>query len=139
MKDVAWLAPEGHEMTDDAWNADFVRSLGMLLNGSAIEEVDERGDPILGDTLLVLLNAHSDEVPFTLPPLDDDHQWRRVVDTYEPHSSDRSFRSGGRYPLQGRSVAVFKVTPPVRDRRLPVEAERAAETALAAVSEPVES
>ena len=44
-------------MADDAWNADFVRSLGMLLSGNAIEEVDERGEPIIGDTLLVLLNA----------------------------------------------------------------------------------
>jgi glycogen operon protein len=111
----------------------------MLLNGSAIEEVNERGEPIIGDTLLVLLNAHSDKVPFTLPPLDDNHQWRRVVDTFEPHSSDRSFKSGGRYPLQGRSVAVFKVTPPVRDRRVTVDAERAAEPAVAPVSEPVES
>ena len=70
VKDVAWLAPDGREMNDEAWNADFVRSLGMLLSGNAIEEVDERGEPIVGDTLLVLLNAHTDEVPFTLPALD---------------------------------------------------------------------
>src|SRR5882672_4155152 len=31
VKDVAWLAPDGREMNDEAWNADFVRSLGMLL------------------------------------------------------------------------------------------------------------
>jgi glycogen operon protein len=145
VKDVAWLAPDGREMNDEAWNADFVRSLGMLLNGSAIEEVNERGEPIVGDTLLVLLNAHNDKVPFTLPPLDDNHQWRRVVDTFEPQTPDRSFRAGGRYPLQGRSVAVFKVTPPVRDRRRDAstepaaEAERAAETALVAVAATVES
>src|SRR5881296_1786343 len=87
VKDVAWLAPDGREMNDEAWNADFVRSLGMLLNGSAIEEVNERGEPIIGDSLLVLLNAHNDKVPFTLPPLDDNHQWRRVVDTFEPHTA----------------------------------------------------
>src|SRR6185369_837523 len=40
-KDVAWLAADGREMTDEAWNADFVRSIGMLLSGNAIEEVDE--------------------------------------------------------------------------------------------------
>ena len=59
VKDVAWFAPDGREMTDEAWNADFVRSLGMLLSGDAIDEVDERGEPIIGDTLLVLLNAHT--------------------------------------------------------------------------------
>ena len=52
MTDVAWLAPDGHEMNDDAWNDDVVRSIGMLLNGSAIEEVDERGEAVMGDTLL---------------------------------------------------------------------------------------
>src|SRR5262249_52973269 len=38
VKDVAWLTPDGHEMTDDAWNTGFVRILGMLLSGTAIEE-----------------------------------------------------------------------------------------------------
>ena len=33
VKDVAWLAPDGQEMNDQAWNADFVRSIGMLLSG----------------------------------------------------------------------------------------------------------
>src|SRR5579872_3836725 len=42
VKDVAWLAPDGKEMDDEAWNADFVRSIGMSLNGAAIEEVNER-------------------------------------------------------------------------------------------------
>jgi len=124
VKDVAWLAPDGREMTDEAWNADFVRSIGMLLNGSAIEEVNERGEPVIGDSVLVLLNAHTDKVPFTLPPLDVMHQWRRVIDTFDPHSQDKSFRSGARYPLQGRSVAVFKVTPPIKDRRRAIDFEQ---------------
>ncbi|HZR23185.1 MAG TPA: glycogen debranching protein GlgX [Vicinamibacterales bacterium] len=126
VSDVAWLAPDGHEMTDEAWNADFVRSLGMLLNGSAIDEVDERGQPIIGDTILVLLNAHSDKVPFTLPPLESSQQWRRVFDTCEAHGPDRIYRPQGRYPLEGRSVAVFRVVPPARDRRRTNEQERQA-------------
>ena len=79
MKDVAWLDPDGREMNDEAWNAPFVRSLGMLLSGNAIEEVDERGEPVVGDSLLVLLSAHSEDVPFTLPGLEHDQQWLRVV------------------------------------------------------------
>src|SRR4030095_10978988 len=62
VKDVAGLTPEGHEMDDAAWNAPFVRSLGMMLSGSAIDELTERGEPILGDTLVILLNGHSDAV-----------------------------------------------------------------------------
>ncbi len=116
-RDVAWLSPDGLEMTDEAWNADFVRSLGMLLSGSAIEEVDERGEPVLGETLLVLLNGHDDRVPFVLPSLGGEQQWFRVFDTFDAHAADRSFRPGMRYQLQGRSVAVLKVGAPIRERR----------------------
>jgi glycogen operon protein len=117
VKDVAWLAPDGREMTDEAWNADFVRSLGMLLPGNAIEEVDEQGQPITGDTLLALLNAHDEKVPFTLPPLEPDQQWQRLLDTAGGRAAETVFRAGVRYPLEGRSVAILKVIPPLRERR----------------------
>jgi len=117
VKDVAWLAPDGREMTDEAWNADFVRSLGMLLSGSAIEEVDERGEPVLGDTLLVLLNGHHDRISFVLPPLVADQLWFRVFDTLDPSLLEKSFRPGMRYQLQGQSVAVLKIGAPIRERR----------------------
>jgi isoamylase len=116
VKDLAWLAPDGREMNDDAWNADFVRSIGMLLSGSAIEETNERGEPILGDTLLVLLNAHTDKVPFILPGLDAAQRWQRVLDTFTPQARDAAYRAGGRYPLQGRSIAMFKVAASIRTR-----------------------
>jgi glycogen operon protein len=122
--DVAWLAPDGHEMDDAAWNADQTRSLGVLLNGDAIAETNERGKPIVGDTLLVLLNAHGDRVPFTMPPLPPDHQWQRVFDTRDPAASERSYKPGARYPLGGRTLALFKMTPPVRDRRRTIEQAR---------------
>ncbi len=116
-KDVAWLAPDGHEMTDEAWSADFVRCVGMLLSGTGIEEVDEHGEPILGDTLLLLLSAHHDEVRFTLPNLDPAHHWQRLFDTVDPHGAPRAVKAGTDYVLQGRSVALFKVSPPVVERR----------------------
>ena len=162
VKDVAWLAPDGREMTDEAWNADFVRCLGMVLSGNTIEEVDEQGEPLIGDTLLILLNAHTDKVPFTLPELSDGsdsaessdasvddaspdgseiagasadepspersstggariaHQWLRVFDTTATQAVAHPYRGGLSYPLQGRSLAVFKMTPPLRERRRPV-------------------
>jgi len=121
VKDLSWLTPDGKEMDDAAWNADFVRSLGMFLNGAAMEESNSRGEPIIGDSLLVLLNAHNEKVPFTLPPLEHDQAWRRVIDTVEPHAPDRGYKAGARYALQGRSVSVFVATPPVRERRHPSE------------------
>ena len=70
----------------------------MLLSGSAIEEVDERGELILGDTMLVLLNGHDEKVPFTLPPFESDQQWQRVFDTFDAQ--------GVRQPVQRRRSSI---------------------------------
>ena len=110
-------------MTDEAWNADFVRCLGMMLAGDVIEDVNERGEPIVGDTLLVLLNAHDEEVPFTLPGLEHEHQWRRVMDTADPRALERAFTAAAAIRSQGRSMAMFKMTPPIRERRMSAETE----------------
>ena len=117
VKDVAWLAPDGQEMNDQAWNADFVRSVGMLLSGHAIDELTAHGEPIVGDTLLVLLNAHSDGVPFTLPAVQPGQRWQRVFDTAALNSDSMAAAGDIPYPLAGRSVCAFKLTPPVFDRR----------------------
>src|SRR6478672_10649779 len=50
VKDIYWVDPTGHEMTDEAWNAPFVRSLGVLAVGEALDEVDEHGRQVTGDT-----------------------------------------------------------------------------------------
>jgi len=123
--DVTWLAPDGREMTDENWASDSVRSIGMLLSGTGIEEVDEHGEPIVGNTLLLLLNADHESLSFTLPPLDPTRHWQRVFDTIDPRLPSSQFR-GGSYALQGRSVALLKVAPPLVDRRRGFAAARAA-------------
>ena len=117
VKDIYWLDPSGREMTDEAWNAPFVRSLGVLMVGNALDEVDERGRQVTGDTLLILLNAHYDSVPFALPLVGDEKSWVRVVDTLEAHVEDRRFAGGTKYPLQGRALALFVLNSERRQRR----------------------
>src|SRR5205823_4356359 len=67
LKDLAWFRPDGVEMSREDWQKPFVRSLGYLLGGDAIPSADEQGQRMAGDTLLVLLNAHHELIPFTLP------------------------------------------------------------------------
>jgi glycogen operon protein len=104
-------------MTDEAWSAPFVRSLGVLMVGDALDEVDERGRHVTGGTLLILLNAHFEEVPFCLPRIDDNKAWVRVVDTIEARAPEKRFRGGARYPLNGRSLALFTLNDERRGRR----------------------
>jgi isoamylase len=108
VKDLSWLDPEGREMTDRAWNAHHVRCLGVRLSGDAIDEVDERGQRRTGDTLLVLLNAYDQPVPFALPVLPDGRCWEALVDTAEGDALCRRLPGGDQYDLQGRSLAVLR-------------------------------
>ena len=72
--------------------------------GNAIDEVDERGQPVAGDTLLVLLNAHHDLIEFTLPVEDPDERWERLMDTSDAEvPPDRLEGGTAIQPSGGRS------------------------------------
>ena len=107
VKDLVWFDPDGNEMTDDVWHAQHVRCLGMRLAGDTIEETDDRGRRIVDDTLLILLNAHHETVPFTLPQAGRRPSWTVVLDTTEAHTKKRRIRSGHEYMIQGRSLVVL--------------------------------
>jgi isoamylase len=107
VKDLVWLEPGGREMTDEMWHAPHVRCLGVCLSGGVIDEVDERGRPISDDTLLILLNAHDQVVPFRMPADGADGHWEIVLDTADPEARDEPVRPADDYPLEARSVAVF--------------------------------
>jgi isoamylase len=67
VQDLTWLRADGQEMSDSEWDAGWVRTLGVRLAGDALGEVDRNGDLLQDDTLLLLLNAHTEHVDFTLP------------------------------------------------------------------------
>ena len=117
VKDIYWLDPNGREMTDDTWNAPTARSLGVLMVGNVLDEVDERGRQVRGDTLLILINAHHDQVAFALPTLGDNTAWMRVLDTVEAYVPECRYSSGDTYSLQGRTLAVFNLNAESRARR----------------------
>ena len=99
-------------MNDEHWNANFVKCLGVRLAGDVIADVDERGEPIQGDTLLLLLNAHWEEIPFTLPQTKEGQIWETLVDTRDDYLPLRICRGGEKYPLYGRSLALLRTNIP---------------------------
>jgi glycogen operon protein len=111
VKDLAWFKPDGKEMTDDDWNNGFARCLGLRLAGDAIEEVDARGNRILDDTLLILLNAHYEVVNFVLPAHRRKVRWQTVFDTKKVKIKKRQrlIHGGSDYPLEARSMVLLRL------------------------------
>jgi glycogen operon protein len=105
--DISWFEPSGAEMTDEAWQAGFVQCLGVRLAGDLIGDVDERGEPIVGETVLLLFNAYHEPLPFTLPQTKPEHHWVRLLDTADDHAPLQALKGGDQYPLQGRSLAML--------------------------------
>jgi len=86
LKDLTWLRPDGHEMEQGDWEDEERRALGMLVDGEATDEMDDRGRPVHGETLLLLVNGGDESVAFTLPDLDSDDGWTVLADSGNPRA-----------------------------------------------------
>jgi isoamylase len=108
-REVVWLTPSAHEMSEEDWLKEYTRCLGMYLTGTAIERVDRRGRPVRDDNFLLLINAHHEPVPFLLPQFTPGTHWQVLVDTASPGAQRASARyeKGARYPLEGRALVLL--------------------------------
>ena len=78
--DVAWFKPDAAQMSDDDWNEWFAKSFAMFLNGDGLAP-DERGRRVTDTSFLLLFNAHTEAVTFTLPGKPFGTRWRPALDT----------------------------------------------------------
>ena len=86
--DLIWLTPGGEDMTQEDWGAGYAQLLAALLNGEAISEPDPRGGRIVDAKFLLLFNAHSDPLTFTLPEASLASGWEVVADTSTAEAID---------------------------------------------------
>ncbi|HEY7650412.1 MAG TPA: glycogen debranching protein GlgX [Methylomirabilota bacterium] len=110
VKDLAWFRSDGKEMTEQDWTS-YNRCFGLQLAGDAIEEVDAKGERIVGATLMILLNAHHEPLDFVLPAHRPETQWTPIIDTRdEPGAAPRDPVPGGAsYGLEARSMVVLQL------------------------------
>jgi glycogen operon protein len=81
VKDIGWFTSDGREMDEGAWHAPDIATLGVFLNGDEIPDRGPRGEPIVGDSFLLLLHGGAEPVPFALPGLPWAGEYELVIDT----------------------------------------------------------
>jgi glycogen operon protein len=86
LKDIAWLKPDGPEMTEQDWTEWFAKSFMLFLNGNALRTRDVRGRRIHDDSFLLIFNAHVDTVTFMAPGPPWSGQWAAELDTARENS-----------------------------------------------------
>jgi isoamylase len=132
VKDLSWLRPDAREMAEPDWDNPHTRCLGLRLAGDAIDETDPAGQPIVDDTLLLLLNAHHESVGFVLPASRPHVRWEPVLDTSvaDGRVSARAQRAGATYHLAGRSLALLRLAPEERPVGAPGAPHRSRRTRM---------
>jgi glycogen operon protein len=106
--DIAWFMPNGKHMDEQAWRNGLAKSVMVFLNGDAIPEPDKRGNRILGDSFLVIFNAHHEPLSFTLPEKAYGSQWLPEINTATPLVKARTLRPRRKIEVDARSVVVLR-------------------------------
>lgn len=111
VKDLSWFRSDGKEMSDEDWKDSSAKTFGLRLAGDAIDEVDSQGERIIGDTLLILLNAHHKVIPFILPAHRAGVRWELILDTRQPNGrlKHRLLKGGEAFDLEGHSLALLRL------------------------------
>jgi glycogen operon protein len=133
VKDVTWLTPAGQEMNQENWEDPHARCLGVLLDGRA----QETGIRRVGDdsTLLIIVNSHTEVVPFVLPSAVGGSRWIRLLDTHKPANTELArAKFGARHEVPGRALLLF-VLQPSRTPQRTTAAERSFQRVVQAVEE----
>ncbi|MBA4057405.1 MAG: glycogen debranching enzyme GlgX, partial [Marivirga sp.] len=109
LEDISWFLPEGIEMTDDHWQHDFAKSLGVYLNGKGIHTTTLKGKRVMDDSFYIIFNAHHEPLDFKLPPCHYGKKWVTILDS-SMRKLDKAdtFGPEGIVHAQARSVVVLK-------------------------------
>ena len=105
LKDVMWLAPEGHEMQTADWTSPSGKCLGALVFAAKQPTTTSRED----DLFLMLMSAAAESIAFVLPPPKLHGRWRLVFDTARPDETERerTYQGGKGYPLLPSSFVLL--------------------------------
>ena len=107
-RDIAWFKPDGNEMNAEDWNVSFARSVGIYLDGGAIQSTDDRGERLVDESFYLIFSAHDGKLGFKLPELVDHASWELFVCTErEIPPGGLAFRSGETVEVGPRSVWVL--------------------------------
>ncbi len=109
IKDITWLRTDGEEMGEEEWQTSFIRALGVRLAGDTLNAYDERGEPWASDAVLLLMNAHHEDIPFTLPQGVGAGRWDVLIDTdaSDVEPGDQLLAPGDDFDVAGRSLTLL--------------------------------
>lgn len=109
--DIEWFLPEGLVMSDEQWNSSLAKSLTIFLSGDGLNAFTEKGEVIVDDTFLLMINSDENEVVFTFPDKEWGKRWFKILDTadcyFDAGNKEFMFNHLERIIVKGRSMELF--------------------------------
>jgi hypothetical protein len=96
------------------WHDPKLHALGLILHGAAVNETGPQGEPVVGDTLALLLNADNYDVTFHLCGHVEHActRWVTLVDTSAPPDNGGYVWSAGQeVEVSARSLLLLAESP----------------------------
>jgi len=119
-KDITWFLPDGREPQSNDWHNPGQQCLGYIMDGGAINEVNERGARITGDTLLILINGSFNDVEFKLPGHLSKMPWSLILSTDRSLSKNATnklghlWQTGELFHMKDHSISILQLYNPRR-------------------------
>lgn len=107
--DIYWFNPNGDIMRVDEWANTNHKVLGILINGEAINEMADDGTLLKGDSLIILINAHYEPIPFVLPEFAARSKWELLLNTADETSPPSFWTVKKPFQLDQRSLVIFRL------------------------------
>jgi len=108
LEDISWFLPNGEEMSEENWNHDFAKSLGVFLNGRGIPTLGEKGEQLVDDSFYIIFNAYEQPLEYKLPSQKYGLSWIKIIDTAIIEQRKKTFKAGTTIQVDGRCVVVLK-------------------------------
>ncbi len=111
-KDLAWIHPEGREMTDRDWFDESLHTFGMFVSGDPLRARGPRGEVLHDCSFLLWFHAHSEPGKATLPVNEWVHAGDVVLSTDPGHPVGERLEAGDVLDLAARSLVVVRQVGP---------------------------
>jgi glycogen debranching enzyme GlgX len=109
-KDLAWLHPDGREMTADDWHDAGLSTLGMFVSGRPLRSPGPRGEQQVDASFVLWFHSGDRPVTVHLPDNDWVHAGEVVLSTDPQLEVGTPVKMGEQLKLGPRTVAVLRET-----------------------------
>jgi glycogen operon protein len=107
-KDLAWIHPDGREMTEQDWYDERLGVIGVFLSGDPLRSPGRRGEQLHDKSFLIWLNAQEEDRTVHLP----DNEWvdrgEVALTTADNHRLGEEVKKGQAITVAGRSLLLLR-------------------------------